>query len=422
MLAVAAFGAYARFPGMRVCIAASGLGHVARGIEAWAADLGAALAGRKIDVTLCKGGGTAAAEYEHVLPCWQRGSARTQRLLGRLPRHFLWRLGLASGYGIEQTTFACRLIKHLRRNKIDILHVQDPQVAALVQRARRLGVVRTRTILAHGTEEPLEFQRRITYLQHLAPWHLEEARAAGVWKPSWTAIPNFVDTEKFRTGSREQGAWSGEVGGQRTEDRGQRSEAGGQRPEGVGWAECNESHQQRPEVSGQRAAVRAELGIPEDALVVLTAAAIKRDHKRVDYVIREFARMHRSCPPTSDLRPLTSDLRPLTSDLRPLTSDLRPLTSDLRPLTSDLRPLTSDLRPLTSDLRPLTSDLRPPTSDLRPLTSAFLVVAGGWEQQTDALVAEGKRLLGDRVRFLVRFPRERMPDLYRAADLFVLAA
>ena len=38
--------------------------------------------------------------------------------------------------------------------------------------------MRTRTILAHGTEEPLSFQRKITYLQHLAPWHLEEARAA----------------------------------------------------------------------------------------------------------------------------------------------------------------------------------------------------------------------------------------------------
>jgi glycosyltransferase involved in cell wall biosynthesis len=52
----------------------------------------------------------------------------------------------------------------------------------------------------------------------------------------------------------------------------------------------------------------------------------------------------------------------------------------------------------------------------------WLVVAGGWEKDTDELVAEGKQLLGDRVRFLVRFPRERMPELYRAADLFVLCS
>jgi len=41
---------------MRITIASSGLGHVARGIEAWAADLGRALAQRDLDVSLCKGG------------------------------------------------------------------------------------------------------------------------------------------------------------------------------------------------------------------------------------------------------------------------------------------------------------------------------------------------------------------------------
>ena len=69
-----------------------------------------------------------------------------------------------------------------------------------MQWARRLGLVRTRTILAHGTEEPLSFQRQITYLQHLAPWHREEARAAGAWKPTWTVIPNFIDTDVFHPG------------------------------------------------------------------------------------------------------------------------------------------------------------------------------------------------------------------------------
>src|SRR5207248_7230720 len=150
-------------------------------------------------VTLCKGGGRAGAEFERVIPCWRRAATKTGRLLQLLPRS-AWRLGIGSGYGIEQTTFALRLLGHLRRERIDILHVQDPQVALIVQQARRLGWVRTRTILAHGTEEPLSFQRKITYLQHLAPWHLEEAVAAGVSRPTWTAIPNFIDTGLFRPG------------------------------------------------------------------------------------------------------------------------------------------------------------------------------------------------------------------------------
>jgi 1,2-diacylglycerol 3-alpha-glucosyltransferase len=204
-------------------------------------------------------------------------------------------------YEIEQSTFALRLLPQLRRERIDILHVQDPQLAILVQRARKLGLVGTRVILGHGTEEPLGFIRKIDYLQHLAPWHLEEARKAGVWKPTWTAIPNFIDTDRFT-------------------------------PVGAN--------------------LRHELGIPPDAIVVLTAAAIKRSHKRIDYLLQEFARLRSA----------------------------------------------------------------------RPQVPVWLVAAGGWETETDELVRIGQETLGDRVRFLVRFPRERMADLYRSADLFVLCS
>jgi glycosyltransferase involved in cell wall biosynthesis len=55
-----------------------------------------------------------------------------------------------------------------------------------------------------------------------------------------------------------------------------------------------------------------------------------------------------------------------------------------------------------------------------PELPVWLVIAGGWEKDTDELIAEGKSVLGDRVRFLVRFPRSRIPDLYRSADFFVL--
>jgi glycosyltransferase involved in cell wall biosynthesis len=182
------------------------------------------------------------------------------------------------------------------------LHVQDPLVAILAQRARRAGLIRARTILAHGTEESPSFLRKLEFVQHLAPWHLEQARQAGAAKPRWTAIPNFIDADLFAPGHSEE--------------------------------------------------LRAELGIPSDALVVLTAAAIKRHHKRVDYVIREFARLREQAP-----------------------------------------------------------DL--PT---------WLVVAGGWEKETDEIIALGRELLGDRVRFLVRFPRARIPELYRAADLFCLGS
>lgn len=274
--------------GFRIAVASSGLGHVARGIEAWAADLGAALHERGEEVRIFKGGGVAEKPHERVLPCWQRDRSPVQSRW--FPTRLLWRWGFGSPYMAEQTTFARSLIRHLRSDPADIVHVQDPHVALLVQRS---GVAKV--ILAHGTEESPEFLNAIDYVQHLAPWHLEQAKAAGAWKPAWTAIPNFIDTARFSPGP---------------------------------------------------SLLRKELNIPSEAFVVLTAAAIKRHHKRIDYLLKEFAQV----------------------------------------------------------------------------AEGYLIVAGGWEPETDALIAEGQKLLGDRVRFLVRFPRERMPDLYRAANVFVLAS
>jgi 1,2-diacylglycerol 3-alpha-glucosyltransferase len=287
---------------VRIAVASSGLGHVARGIEAWADDLAAALHDRGEQVILCKGAGTASRSYERVVPCLRRESPAAMRLLRLLPRRLSWYVGLGSGYGIEQTTFTLKLLPLLRRERIDVLHVQDPLVAALTQRARRMSLIRTRTILAHGTEEPLSFIERIQYLQHLAPWHLEQAKASSVWKPTWTAIPNFVETERF--------------------------------------------------TPRQTNALRVELKIPPNGLVVLTTAAIKRHHKRIDHLLAEFAQLRQTAPELP----------------------------------------------------------------------AYLVVAGGWETETDELIAEGTKLLGDRVRFLVRFPRARMPELYRTADVFTLCS
>lgn len=283
-----------------MCIASSGLGHVSRGIEAWAEDLGKALAARGTNVIVCKGAGKPSAAYEKVLPCWTRESSKTRALHRCLPSALAWRIGLGSGYAIEQSTFARKLMGVLQTAQVDILHVQDPLVALHVQRECTRRRLRTKTILAHGTEEPIEFQSKIEYLQHLAPFYLDDSRGQGAWKPSWTAIPNFIDTEMFS-------------------------------PSGTN--------------------LRHELNLPADAIVVLTVAAIKKHHKRIDYLIDEF----------------------------------------------------SQLRART---------------DL----PAYLVVAGGWETDTDQLIEYGRARLGDRVRFLVKFPRTRIADLYRTGDIFVLCS
>lgn len=286
---------------LRIAVASSGLGHIARGIETWADDLGAALARRGHDVRLYQGGGSP-PPYGEVLDNLPRESAGNARWASRLPVALSWRLGLDAGYPLEQSTFAWSLARALRRRPADILHVQDPLLALRMEQLRRAGALATRTILAHGTEETPAFLSRFRYLQHLSPTQLERCRAAGAWQPTWTAIGNFVDVDRFHP--------------------------------------------------GDAAAVRAELQIPADARIVLTLAAIKRTHKRVDWLVETMAALRAR----------------------------------------------------------------------HPDVPFVLVVAGGREPDTDAIVAEGTALLGEHVRFLVRHPRTRIPDLCRAADVFVLAS
>ncbi len=235
-----------------ICIASAGLGHVNRGIEVWAKSTAAALSRRGCDVKLCRGAAPIVASYESHVPCFQRGAGTARWLAKVAPKRFFWRLGFGSPYAIEQTSFALRLFGYLKSNGFSILHVQDPPVARLMQWANRRGLIRTRTILGHGTDESLAFIRHFDFLQHLSPYHLEEAKGRACWKPSWTAIPNFVDTQRFAPRSR-------------------------------------------PEV-------RERLGIPTNATVIMTAAAITQDVKRVDRLLSEFKILKDQLEPTADVR------------------------------------------------------------------------------------------------------------------------
>lgn len=235
---------------MRIAIASSGLGHVARGIETWAADTAFALALRGADVTLFSAGRVQVPPdiYGRLdvnqVSCFRRNNATAQRLATIMPS-FLWRWGLNSEVGWEQFSFWLNLWPRLRTGGYHILHVQDPMLAFWCRAFRQAGLLNAREILGHGTEEPVWFLARFPFVQQLAPWHLKQAlielQAQGRQELAlhWTAIPNFVDTNRF--------------------------------------------HPQ----SGQPSSLRRELGIPESALVVGSVAAIKKSHKRIDYFLKE---------------------------------------------------------------------------------------------------------------------------------------
>ena len=282
---------------MRVAIACSGLGHVQRGIESWATDLAHGLRGSDIDVALF--GGARSDEIAGV-PCLRRTGA-TNRLLTRGFRHLGgWRYGLGSPYEIEQTSFALSLWPKIRRG-FDLLHVQDPLIAQWFERAHRLGLSRARVIYANGTGEGSGVQRRFRHLQLLTAQAEAEWRAEKPVGQSVFMIPNFIDTALF--------------------------------------------------TPGDKLRARAQFGLPADRPIILCCAAIRRHHKRIDYLLAEFQRLREHAG-----------------------------------------------------------------------HDALLVVAGGSEADTQAVIAEGKAALGDQVRFFPDVPRANMPDLYRTADIFTLAS
>jgi glycosyltransferase involved in cell wall biosynthesis len=237
---------------MKIAIASSGLGHVARGVETWARDTADAIASRGGDVTLFAGAplvATPGGAPVVALRCRRRYARGSQRLAGLTPA-FCWRWGLKDTYGWEQFTFARALRRHLRRGRFDIVHVQDPMVAWWCRRWRERGLLATREILAHGTEESPAFLSRFPYVQHLAPWHLDDVRTAlghpdrNPPRARWSAIPNFVDTRIFTHANN----------------------------------------------NAERAACRTQFGLPVDARILGCVAVVKKVHKRIDYLIDEFGR------------------------------------------------------------------------------------------------------------------------------------
>jgi 1,2-diacylglycerol 3-alpha-glucosyltransferase len=221
---------------LRIAIACSGLGHIRRGVESWAEDIGPALRKAGVDVTVFSG---APIEGAHSLPCFRR-TDRTALTLTRLVRHLGgWRYGMGNTYEIEQTSFAFAVWRRIHRD-FDLLHTHDYQIARWLEAANQHGLSRARVIFTNATGEPASAVRRLRHLQLLTPQTVTEWEAQ---KPphgqSVFMIPNFIDTDRFAPGAA--------------------------------------------------AAARTALGLPQEPLIVLSCAAIRRYHKRVDYLLTEFA-------------------------------------------------------------------------------------------------------------------------------------
>jgi hypothetical protein len=161
---------------MTIAVVSTGLGHVQRGIEAWARSLAENLARDGTDVRLFHGGGTYGCPNTR-LRFWRRGDWLT-RLVTRLAPPTLWRGGWTCPYAFEQRSFAAALAPHLRAGRYECVHTQDVVLGAVLNGRVEAGRRGCPVILAHGTDETIETLKAFRYLQHLSPAHRDKAAEA----------------------------------------------------------------------------------------------------------------------------------------------------------------------------------------------------------------------------------------------------
>jgi glycosyltransferase involved in cell wall biosynthesis len=215
--------------GPRVALACPGVGLVQRGFERMFGDLFRVL-GETVEVTTFKGGGPVGPR-ERVLRFARRNGSiprllPVHRLVGRTP------------YYTECATFALALLPRLVRGRFDVVHVVDlPLARCLFWMRSRLGLG-FRLLYTEGSSAEPRYYPPADHIHQISEAARERATRYGIAESLQTLVPVGVFPERFA------------------------------------------AHASREEL-------RARHGIPRDAFVVLSVAALNRYHKRTDYLIEE---------------------------------------------------------------------------------------------------------------------------------------
>ena len=217
---------------MKIALVSTGLGRVLRGFESFTASFFEAI-GRfapEIDVTVFKGGGKR-GEREVVVPNLHRYDAPAR-----------WFSDDRANL-MEKRSFGLALYPMLRKGRFDIVHYNELVMGSSLYHLRRWFGGNFKLLYCGGsTWSPAHYGHRCDFAQLLTGPMWEEARAFGISERRLFIVPYGINADWFS-----------------------------------------------PEKRIHRLEVRRGLGIPENAKVVLTMAALDRETKRIDYLLRELA-------------------------------------------------------------------------------------------------------------------------------------
>jgi len=204
---------------------------VQRGFERYFSDLFGILDGQ-LDITLYKSAGAPRAKHRIPPLLWP-----LTRFLRALPGG--WPLGRTE-YKRDSLAFGLCMLPDLMRRRFDVIHCIDPPMAHVLERLRRYTRYHGRLLFTEGSVMSPHSYPRVDRIHHVAEQAFQDALEAGVPEQHMTLVPCGLRTDAFTP-------------------------------------------------TATRARLRGEHGISESAFVVLSVAALKREHKRTDYLIEEVA-------------------------------------------------------------------------------------------------------------------------------------
>lgn len=217
---------------MRVALIGSRVGYINRGFESFTRSLFELLKDR-LDITLLKGGGAAGPREVVVPSLWLQDGVLSQ--LG-LP----WQRRMQ----LNEKTFALGMLPHLLRHHYDVIHFSEYGIGTMLLKWRRLLGWNYKLVFSNGAPAPPDLYGCFDMIQEVTAVRLEEAAAYGIPRDRLRAVPYGIHCDRFA----------------------RRSDA-------------------------DRNALRDAYGIPRQAFVVLCVAALKRHHKRVDFLIDAVAKL-----------------------------------------------------------------------------------------------------------------------------------
>jgi glycosyltransferase involved in cell wall biosynthesis len=218
-----------------VALVSIGIGKVRRGYERYFSDLFEVLRDR-MDITLYVGEG---GDGQRVRT---PGDLRLPSTIARMvPIRRVAGGSEYRGYDRECLAYALALVPRLMRGEYDIVHAIDYPVARALGRLKRVLPIKAELVFCNACACPAAYYPRADHVQHIAAPLYDEALSSGFDASRLWLAPCGVRTGHFRS------------------------------------AETREM-------------LRSRYGVGMATRVVLAVSAVKRTHKRVDYLIEEFAR------------------------------------------------------------------------------------------------------------------------------------